>query len=558
MTNRKINKIVMIILAMVIFLLGFFGIIITNKNTLALTEKEHYTHLLDLAHSIDHNILNFIDNNKNELYEFTQINAVIDASKKQDINKIKEIIKINDMYNNDAYYDILIENNDARYSVNGYDNNFVFYNRVDNGSLWLCVDSKTQGVFFGSSMEIGDTNTYILLITPCEKFYHEAIIDEIYDDYWIVLVDTLDNIAFQNDDRQPVYITLTEEEALKRDDGYTIVYQSQKEGKIKSESYKFSLLGTTYEARISVIPNVVSQNKDFSIGVSIYGSHIISVVQNNVAMVTISVSATIISLAILLYLFIFSDKIAKQLTNKVINLEQEKQEMSEIEHSKRLETIGRISAGISHEFNNLLSPIMSESLLALEKVDEDSEIYDNLLDIYQSSNKAKTLVKRINRLSRKETVSEKAAINPNELIDNVYSIVHSSIYKNVNLEKEYNANKCFYGDASQIDYMLINLIMNATQALEKTGGNVLVKTFNDEEYVYISVIDDGPGIPEEIKKQIFEPFFTTKPSSKGTGLGLSISLQIANDNDGELTEENNPEGGANFTFKVKACQTDRE
>ena len=104
-------------------------------------------------------------------------------------------------------------------------------------------------------------------------------------------------------------------------------------------------------------------------------------------------------------------------------------------------------------------------------------------------------------------------------------------------------------DANQLQQVLLNLIMNAQQAMEGAPGNVHVTTQAGRGGgIEIKVQDDGPGIPNEMKDKILEPFFTTKPGGKGTGLGLSVSYGIIADHGGTISIQDTPGGGATFVL----------
>jgi signal transduction histidine kinase len=102
------------------------------------------------------------------------------------------------------------------------------------------------------------------------------------------------------------------------------------------------------------------------------------------------------------------------------------------------------------------------------------------------------------------------------------------------------------GDANQLQQVLMNLLINAQQALEPDGGTVRIATGMSNGFLELRVSDTGPGIPPEIQPKIFEPFFTTKPAGKGTGLGLSVTYGIVRDHKGDIRIES--EAGQGTTF----------
>jgi two-component system NtrC family sensor kinase len=112
------------------------------------------------------------------------------------------------------------------------------------------------------------------------------------------------------------------------------------------------------------------------------------------------------------------------------------------------------------------------------------------------------------------------------------------------------------GNSSQLTQLLMNLILNAEEALEETnGGNISITTRVDEDWAKISITDNGPGIPQENLQQIFYPFFTTKPIGKGTGLGLSTCYGIVTAHKGLIRAERNKMGGATFVVELPLAKT---
>ncbi len=182
--------------------------------------------------------------------------------------------------------------------------------------------------------------------------------------------------------------------------------------------------------------------------------------------------------------------------------------------------IGTLTSSISHEFNNLLSPIMGYSLMALEKLPEsDSALYDDILEIYNTSVKAKTLVQRLSDLSRKHSESVFRPLDPDELVRKVMSVAKPAKPEEVEVRLELAcAGIRMDGNELQLSQILLNLVLNAFDAMKERGGTLTLSTSSDGENVLFRVSDTGPGIRPEVIPHIFEPFFTTKSEGYGTGL----------------------------------------
>ena len=242
----------------------------------------------------------------------------------------------------------------------------------------------------------------------------------------------------------------------------------------------------------------------------------------------------------------------KRLQRKKEAIEELNRQTQELAHHQRLQTIGTLTASISHEFNNLLTPIMGYSMLALEQLSpEDTDLYDNIVGIYESSRKAKTLVSRLSDLSRKNSESHFRPVSPDELIRKTLDVVspakRDGIELKLNLncwEQRVNANEI------QITQLLLNLILNGFHAMESDGGVLTISSEFDEKNIYIHIKDSGCGIPDLLKEKIFEPFFTTKEAGRGTGLGLAIAAQVAEDHHGSITVDSKVGEGTVFTVAL--------
>ena len=237
-----------------------------------------------------------------------------------------------------------------------------------------------------------------------------------------------------------------------------------------------------------------------------------------------------------------------RLQEKQAALEKINQQTQQLAHHQRLETIGTLTSSISHEFNNLLTPIMSYSLMTLEKLPpEEEELYDNVLEIYNASQKAKKIISRLSDLSRKNTPDTFRETSVDDLVKKALEIAMPA--KPEGVEVKLNLN-CWHlrirANEIQLCQMLLNLILNAFQAMEQ-GGTLEIRSSFDDSSVQLYITDTGCGIPEENRKRIFDPFFTTKEPGKGTGLGLAIVAQVVEDHMGTISVSSVP-GSTEFTI----------
>ena len=245
----------------------------------------------------------------------------------------------------------------------------------------------------------------------------------------------------------------------------------------------------------------------------------------------------------------------RQLSERQKKLEQINLQTQQLAHHQRLETIGTLTSSISHEFNNLLTPIMSYSLMTLEKLPPtEEELADNLIEIFNASEKAKEIISRLSDLSRKNSPNTFHTASLDVLIQKALTVATPAKPKEVEVRLNLNCwDQRIRANEIQITQMLLNLILNAFHAMEDTGI-LEISTAYDKDSVILQISDTGCGIPAEYHSRIFEPFFTTKDSGKGTGLGLAIVAQVVEDHAGSIRFTSQPGKGTAFTVSIPRLQ----
>lgn len=327
------------------------------------------------------------------------------------------------------------------------------------------------------------------------------------------------------------------------------------DGSKKLDSFKQERDGSTANIRQAVMPAEESGNGIFSI--SVYGDFnrettLFRKTAGSMIVFLLMIAAGIILFVVLILLGrrreLRGEMEIKQLKEKAKAMEELNAKTQELAHHQRLETIGTLTSSIAHEFNNLLTPIMGYSLMTLEKIPDTTPVYDDILEIYNASCKAKDIISRLSELSRKNTEMVFTEIGPDVLVNKVLNVAAPALPKNVDVHRDLNcAEVKVKGNEIQLSQLLLNLVMNAYQAMEISGGVLTVSTGICGDEVSISIKDTGKGIPDEIKDKIFDPFFTTKENGKGTGLGLAIAAQAVEDHGGRITVESEPGEGTEFT-----------
>jgi len=238
------------------------------------------------------------------------------------------------------------------------------------------------------------------------------------------------------------------------------------------------------------------------------------------------------------------------------NIEKQKHLEEQLRHAQKLEAVGRLAGGVAHDFNNLLTAIRGYTELAMMENDEENTIDSYLQEVENTVDRASNLTGQLLAFSRKQNMKPEY-INLNVVLNSMMGMLKSLLGEDIHLSVKTNDDLWIVrADIGQIEQVIINLSVNARDAMQK-NGKLEILTENVEgkdedghprQYVKLSVRDNGNGIPPEIQERIFEPFFTTKPKGKGTGLGLSTVYGIIRQSEGKLEYESSEGIGTTFTI----------
>lgn len=218
--------------------------------------------------------------------------------------------------------------------------------------------------------------------------------------------------------------------------------------------------------------------------------------------------------------------------------------------TEKMASIGRLAAGVAHEINNPLGG-MALCFRNLMNENPDKEKRGLLVEaVNDGFDKIKRIVDQLLDFSR-ATVADPTPVNPNVLLEKVLFLLKYDLSKqNINVARAFSPDiPSVMVDENKMAQVMINIILNATQAMEG-GGTLIVTTTKEEKFCSISIEDTGGGIPPDIVPYIFDPFFTTKKMGQGTGLGLSVSKGIVEKHRGVIELENHPGQGARFIIKL--------
>ena len=261
-------------------------------------------------------------------------------------------------------------------------------------------------------------------------------------------------------------------------------------------------------------------------------------------------------------------------------------QFDELVRAERLATIGRLSAGLGHEFANAVTPLLANAellgeevaglrellqasshavesgftpqavgdltLLTRELQAESQDPNDTLAALRAAGTQLQSLIHGLKRAVRDSP--EPAGYDLNQAVLSAVALLRHRFRSNIQLERDLSAVPEVRCRGSEIAQVLLNLLANAADAVESSSvRTVRVRTWECEGKVHLEVSDSGPGIDPAIQNRLFEPFVTTKGNGRGTGLGLSICKQIVESHGGSISVDSEPGKGARFTVALPAA-----
>ena len=252
--------------------------------------------------------------------------------------------------------------------------------------------------------------------------------------------------------------------------------------------------------------------------------------------------------------------VARDISARIKAEEEQIKLREQLNQAQKIESIGRLAGGLAHDFNNMLGVIRGNAELAQTEAGLSSKAKEYIHEITQAVDRSADLTRQLLAFARKEEVSPRL-INLNNAMDGMLKMLKRLIGGGIELE--WSPGKKVWSvimDPSQLDHILVNLCINARDAMGNEG-RITIETRNiniDQgfcdfhpnarpgEFVMLVVSDTGTGIPKEVLPNIFDPFFTTKSRSKGTGLGLSTVYGVVRQNGGFTTVYSEPGLGSVF------------
>jgi signal transduction histidine kinase len=242
--------------------------------------------------------------------------------------------------------------------------------------------------------------------------------------------------------------------------------------------------------------------------------------------------------------------------------ERLRQRDEQLRQAHKMEAIGRLAGGVAHDFNNLLTAIIGYSDIMMMRLASDEPLYRYVEQISKAANRAALLTRQLLTFSRRQ-VYQKRPLHFNAVVVEMEKMLRPLIGEDIHLTTRLAPQLgCVYADLGHIQQLVMNLVVNARDAMPQ-GGTLRIETTNVElesvqgarylgapagSYVMLSVQDSGEGMDNEVLSHLFEPFYTTKEPGKGTGLGLAVVYGILEQEGGDIEIQSVP--GVGSTFKI--------
>lgn len=531
-----------------------------------LNEKD--TQFYSLMRSGDINIENSINAIEREAETFLsreRLRAEIEDWKESGKTAdLKAYIAANTLTPNPIYADLVMYNKEKILCTASGNTDYTSVTGVDTNSMHLCVDSNGD-YYLAYNHEASGGITYDVLI-DLTKLYSSAI--GISPERETMLVDNTATLMLTSDADGVIVKPVSEAADDKTANFRDYLIRCQQEDIADGMSVELTGdNGESYTARMVALPSGSTVNGEFAIGILANYEEAIAPSRAAAEEILLYGGLAMLGVVGLLLLLIFmrrenatSSAELRVLKKKNETMEEINQKMQALAHHQRLETIGTMTASIAHDFNNLLTPIMGYSIMTMEMLPADAtDLQDNLMEIYDASVKAKDIVTRLADLTKKGKEENFAEIEVDEVIRSALKVTLPAKPKEVEVKANFNAEgNLIKADRTQISQMVMNIVLNAYDAMREKGGTLLVSTRISGEEVVLRFKDSGCGMDTETLSRIFDPFYTTKESGKGTGLGLAIVAQIVETHGGKIYVDSEPGKGTEFRIYIPLVGADVE
>ena len=246
---------------------------------------------------------------------------------------------------------------------------------------------------------------------------------------------------------------------------------------------------------------------------------------------------------------------AKEDITEALRLEEGHSRLEQqVAQAQKMESLGSLAGGVAHDMNNVLAAIMALATMHREAAPEGSPLQKGLDTITNACVRGGTLVKGLLGFAR-QGLTEERILDLNALVQDEVALLERTTLQRIHLEMDLAKElRPIKGDPSALTHALMNLCVNAVDAMPE-GGNLTLRTRNeDPSWVRLEVLDTGIGMPESVMQKALDPFFTTKPQGKGTGLGLPMVYSTVKAHQGQLEIHSIPGSGTTVIVRLPACE----
>jgi PAS domain S-box-containing protein len=235
--------------------------------------------------------------------------------------------------------------------------------------------------------------------------------------------------------------------------------------------------------------------------------------------------------------------------------EQRRKLEAELTHTQKMESLGSLAGGVAHDMNNVLGAILGLASMQMDEAPDDSALKKNMETITKACRRGATLVKGLLGFARQGLAEEKV-LNLNVLVQESVALLERTTLQKVHLHVDLaNDLSAIQGDPGALSHALLNLCVNAVDAMPQ-GGTLTLTTRNEaDNIVLLEIADTGTGMPKAILDKAMEPFFTTKPQGKGTGLGLSIVYGAIKAHHGKVEIQSELGTGTRVILRFPSCKS---
>ena len=223
-----------------------------------------------------------------------------------------------------------------------------------------------------------------------------------------------------------------------------------------------------------------------------------------------------------------------------------------LQQAQRLETVGQLAGGIAHDFNNILAVILNHAYFVRNQLPEDATLRDDVDQISHAAERASELTRQLLIFGRRDPAVPQT-VDVNALVQATERLLRRPLGEQVALTTSLCEDRCFVeADPAQLEHVLLNLVVNARDAMP-SGGTIEIASTREDDHVVLAVSDDGVGMEPDVVDHALEPFFTTKPKGAGTGLGLATVYGTVTAAGGDVRIDSTPGAGTTVSLVLPAA-----